>query len=111
MAGLYNLWRPSGPMGRPIPTFTVVTITPNQWMARIHDRMPAILQDDEVETWLNPSVSDPERLMDLLKAPPEQFLECYPVERNLLNSGLVDAPECTENTGMDYALLLRTGVG
>jgi putative SOS response-associated peptidase YedK len=68
MAGLYNFWRPSGSMGRPIPTFTVVTITPNQWMARIHDRMPAILQDDEVETWLNPSVSDPERLMDLLSS-------------------------------------------
>jgi putative SOS response-associated peptidase YedK len=110
MAGLYNFWRPTSSKGRPTPTFTIVTITPKQWTARIHDRMPAILQV-EVETWLNPSVSDPERLMDLLKAPPEQFLECYPVESNLLNSGLVDAPECAKNTGMDYAPLLRTGMG
>jgi len=106
MAGLYNFWRPAGSQGRPIPTFTIVTITPNQWMARIHDRMPVMLQDDEVDVWLNPTLSDPEALTSLLKAPPEDFLECYAVEKSLLNSVLIDTPECAESTGLDCAALL-----
>jgi putative SOS response-associated peptidase YedK len=107
MAGLYSFWRPTGSTGRPIPTFAIITIPPNEWMARIHNRMPAILRDDEVDTWLNPGLSDPESLTHLLKAPPEDFLECYPVEKSLLNSGLIDTPECADNTGLDYAPLLR----
>jgi putative SOS response-associated peptidase YedK len=65
----------------------------------------------EGDTWLNPSLSDPERLTHFVKPPPEDFLEFYPVEKNPLNSGFTDEPECAENTGIDYAPLLRTGVG
>jgi putative SOS response-associated peptidase YedK len=78
-------------------------------MARIHDRMPVMLQEDEVDSWLNPALSDPEHLTGLLKAPPEDYLECYPVEKSLLNSPLIDTPEWAENTGVDYAPLLRSG--
>jgi len=46
LAGLYSYWKPEGSEGRPIPTFTLVTVEPNQWMAQIHNRMPAILPDD-----------------------------------------------------------------
>jgi putative SOS response-associated peptidase YedK len=107
LAGLYNFWRPTGSQGRPIPTFTIITTTPNQWMARVHDRMPVILQEDEVNNWLDPALSDPERLTGLLKAPPEDYLEYYPVERSLLNS-LTDTPECADNTGEDVGPLLRS---
>ena len=79
-------------------------------MARIHNRMPAILQDDAVDTWLNPGISDPESLTYFLKAPLEDFLECHPVENSLLNSGLTDTPECADNTGLDYVPLLRKGM-
>src|SRR4030095_7254383 len=70
----------------------------NGWV-RIHDRIPAILQDDVVDTWLNPTPSDPEDLTSVLKAPSEDFLKCYPVEKSLLNSGLIDTPECADNIG------------
>ncbi|MEW5977863.1 MAG: SOS response-associated peptidase [Acidobacteriota bacterium] len=108
LAGLYNFWKPQGSGGRPIPTFTIVTTEPSQWMARIHNRMPVILPDDQIETWLDPG-TPPEPLTALLKAPPEDFLECYPVEKSLLNSGLVDAPECARRIEVDYAPLLRGG--
>ena len=36
MAGLFSYWKQAGSQGRPIPTFTIVTTEPNQWMARIH---------------------------------------------------------------------------
>jgi len=108
MAGLFSFWKPASSKGRPLLTFTVVTITPNRWMSRIHDRMPVLLQDDEVDVWLNPAVSDPDRLGSFLKAPPEDFLESHAVDKNLLNSGLIDAPECAADTGVDYEPLLRT---
>ena len=54
MAGLFNYWKPAASKGRPMLTFTVVTTAPNQWMARIHNRMPVILQDDQIDTWLDP---------------------------------------------------------
>ena len=50
---------------------------------------------------------DPDSLTHLLKAPPEDFLECYPVEKTLLSSGLIDTAECVDNIALDYAPLLR----
>lgn len=77
-------------------------------MARIHNRMPVILQDGQIETWLDPTVSGPGKLGELLKAPPEDFLDGYPVDPKLVNSGLMDAPECINNTGADDSHLLKT---
>ena len=105
MAGLYSYWKPEGSEGRPVPTFTVVTVEPSQWMARIHNRMPAILQDDQIETWLDPAVSEPGKLSELLKAPPEDFLGSYPVDPKLVNSALVDTPKCVDPINPDYTPL------
>jgi len=63
-------------------------------MAKIHDRMPAILPDNGIDTWLDPAISDLDRLGELLKAPPEDFLDSYPVDAKLVNSARVDVPEC-----------------
>jgi putative SOS response-associated peptidase YedK len=45
MAGLFNYWKAATSNGRPMLTFTIVTTAPNQWMARIHNRMPVVLQE------------------------------------------------------------------
>ena len=58
MAGLFNYWKPVASQGRPILTFTVVTTAPNHWMARIHNRMPLILQDHHIDNWLDARISD-----------------------------------------------------
>lgn len=105
MAGLYNYWKPVASKGRPMLTFTVVTTAPNQWMARIHNRMPAVLQDTQIDTWLDPRVSDTDQLDELLKAPPEGFLDCYPVSRKI-NSARADEPE--ERIELDYTGLLQS---
>jgi hypothetical protein len=49
----------------------------DQWMARIHNRMPVILQDHQIDSWVNPRVSDPQQLEELLKTPPQDFFGCY----------------------------------
>ena len=108
MAGLFNYWKPAASQGRPMLTFTVVTTAPSQWMARIHNRMPVILQDDQIDTWLDPTVSDPQQLSQLLKAPPEDFLDCYPVSREM-NSVREDLPANAERIDVDYSALLNNG--
>jgi putative SOS response-associated peptidase YedK len=54
MAGLVSFWKAAASEGRPIPTFTIVTTLPSEWMKRIHNRMPVILKDDYIEAWPNP---------------------------------------------------------
>jgi len=46
-------------------------------------------------TWFDPSLSDPRQLGALLKAPPEDLLDCYPVSRKV-NSVRFDEPEYAE---------------
>ena len=106
MAGLFNYWRPAGSHGRPMLTFTVVTTAPSRWMARIHNRMPLILQDDQIGTWLDPTLSDPQQLGELLKAPPEDFLDCYAISRQI-NSVRFDEPEYATEIALDYTRLLQ----
>ena len=60
---------------------TVITIPPNQWMSRIHKGMPGILQDDEVDTWLNRGLSDQELLTFVLKLLPKIFWNAIPWTR------------------------------
>jgi len=74
-------------------------------MRKIHNRMPVILQDDQIDTWLDPRLSDPRQLAELLKAPPEDFLDCYPVSRKV-NSVRFDEPEYAEKINLDCLSLL-----
>ena len=74
-------------------------------MTRIHNRMPAILQDDQIEQWLDATAADPLQLAELLKAPREDFLDCYPVSKEM-SSGRVDNPSFADRIEVDYASLL-----
>ncbi len=49
-AGLWERWRAPG--GEPIETFAIVTTDANDTVAPIHDRMPAVIPPDKVDTWL-----------------------------------------------------------
>jgi SOS response associated peptidase (SRAP) len=88
-------------------TFTVFTTAPSLWMARIHNRMPVILQDDQIKQWLDPAASDPLQLAELLKTPPEDFLDCYPVSKEM-SSGRVGDPAFADRIEADYASLLKS---
>ena len=106
MAGLFNYWKPAVSQSRPMLTFTVVTTAPSQWMSRIHNRMPVILRDDQIDTWLDPTVSDPRKLDHLLKAPSEGFLDCFAISRQI-NSVKFDEPEYAKEIALDYTGLLN----
>ena len=69
--------------------------------------MPAILEDENIEAWLSPSTQT-SKLSEMLKRPPEEFLNFYPVDAKLVNSSKIDAPECVERINIDVQPLLKT---
>ncbi len=71
-----GLWLPG-----PLPTAAILTVRPNELMATIHNRMPAILRPEHELRWLDPA-SDPREMLDPI---PSETLEAYPV-KPLVNS-------------------------
>ena len=108
MAGLFNYWKVKDAKEPPIATFTVVTTMPNKWMARIHNRMPVVLQENQFNSWLDPTTSDPRKLTDLLQPPPEDYLRYHPVSKEI-SSARIDEPGCAARIELDCLPLLKTG--
>jgi putative SOS response-associated peptidase YedK len=54
-AGLYDRWEAAE---NPLETCTIVTCPANELLAPLHDRMPAILTGEAIQTWLHGSVDE-----------------------------------------------------
>jgi len=89
-AGLWDSWQ--DPDGKPVRTCTIVTTTPNDLVATIHDRMPAILLPAARDTWLDPATQDEQALLPLLAPYPADRMTARQVSR-LVNSPRVEGPE------------------
>ncbi|WP_248924714.1 SOS response-associated peptidase [Paenibacillus hamazuiensis] len=83
MAGLYDTW--ISPEGNKISTCTIITTQPNELMADIHDRMPAILRPEDEAMWLNREVRQTDALQALLRPYPAEEMEAYPVSKAVGN--------------------------
>jgi putative SOS response-associated peptidase YedK len=72
LAGIYTASRHAA------PTVAILTIAPNDLVARIHDRMPVILERHLVADWLDP-LTPPADLAPMLLAAPEDSLRMWAV--------------------------------
>jgi putative SOS response-associated peptidase YedK len=77
MAGLFETW--ISPEGTKINSCTILTTTPNELIAPIHDRMPVILRPEDEQIWLNRSITDSAVLTPLFKPYRADELEAYTV--------------------------------
>ena len=93
-AGLWESWH--APDGSVIPSCTLITTTPNELMAGIHDRMPVILARDDYQRWLDPTERDAGELTDLLKPYPAGEMVAAPVSRTV-NNPRNDSADCIES--------------
>jgi putative SOS response-associated peptidase YedK len=93
MAALYDTWLTLD--GSKLHTCAIITVPANGLVARIHPRMPAILQPEHEAVWLNRSITGPERLIPLLEPFSEQRMTAYEVDPKV---GKVDydAPDCID---------------
>jgi putative SOS response-associated peptidase YedK len=59
-AGLWDRWR--DPKNNILETCTILTTRTNPLAADVHDRMPAILDPEDYERWLDPGITNSESL-------------------------------------------------
>lgn len=69
-----------------IETCAIITIHANTTMARIHDRMPVILDPADYAAWLDPARQDPADLLSFVKPCPPEWLAIHPVSRKVNNA-------------------------
>ncbi len=92
-AGLWDCWL--APDGASLETCTILTTTPNQLLADIHDRMPTILPRDRYDLWLDPGLQDLAAAAEILKPFNAALMRCYPVSERV-NNVANDGPDCSE---------------
>ena len=80
-AGLYDVWK--NPAGTTLRTYTIITTTPNELMAPIHDRMPVILKQDDEMRWLSRDVLPADEVQRILAPYPSERMEAYPVSERV----------------------------
>ncbi len=89
-AGLWTSWRDPVSAER-IHTACIITGPPNELVARVHDRMPVIVQPGDWNRWLAEETGVDE-LRPLLRPAPAETMELYPVSP-AVNDVRSDGPE------------------
>ena len=88
LAGLWEVW--TSPEGDKRRTCTIITTQPNDLVAPIHNRMPAILPRDTEADWLDGNM-EALALMSMLKPYASDQMQAYPVSRRV-NAPANDEP-------------------
>ena len=88
MAGLWETW--DAPDGSLLRTFTIITGDPNELVAPIHNRMPAILLPEHEAIWLD-NAAEPAIWLDILRPYPAERMAALPVSRRVNFVGNDDA--------------------
>ncbi|WJH37092.1 SOS response-associated peptidase [Paenibacillus sp. CC-CFT747] len=88
LAGLYDTWR--SPEDETVWSCTIIATEPNEVAKKVHDRMPVILDESGMDTWLDPAMMDKDVLTSLLMPFPADKMRSFPVSKavnNVKNQG------------------------
>jgi putative SOS response-associated peptidase YedK len=92
-AGLWDRWK--SPENKEVLSCTILTTQVNPLLKEIHDRMPVIIAKNDYDLWLDPGVTDPAKVADLMKPSDSRLMRVYPVSSTVGN--VKNAwPECAE---------------
>ncbi len=93
MAGLWEAWKDQA-ADEWVRSCAIVTTSPNDFMARIHNRMPVILDRPAMDRWLTPGEAAADELSPLLRPYDKlDLMAAYQVSR-LVNNPRNDLPDC-----------------
>ena len=90
LAGIWDHWE--GKQGEVIESVAIITTSANERMQPIHERMPVILEKEEVAAWIAPATKL-ETALALLKPCSSEKMVAYPVS-SVVNSARYDGPDC-----------------
>ncbi|HAX03598.1 MAG: hypothetical protein A2Y45_09235 [Tenericutes bacterium GWC2_34_14] len=91
MAGLWSTFIKED--GTKLHTCTIITTEANELMKDIHERMPVILDEASVKTWLNPRVTNLFELSKLLRPYETNSMKTYAVSA-IVNSSKNETQDC-----------------
>ncbi len=90
-AGLWERWRGDG---HEVESCTIVTTIANDTLRPIHHRMPVILDQDDIDAWLDVSEVNGDQARALLRPCAGDRLKTWPVGL-AVNNVRNDRPDCT----------------
>jgi putative SOS response-associated peptidase YedK len=76
-AGLMETYAEPG--GAEIDTGAILTISANEMIRHIHDRMPIVIQPEDFSRWLDCRTQEPRDVIDLMRPADPDFFEFIPV--------------------------------
>jgi putative SOS response-associated peptidase YedK len=91
-AGLSERWHRGDQV---IDSAAIITTEPNELMAGIHERIPAILSPEDYDLWLEPDFHGQGKLLAMLKPYPAEDMEAYPIS-TVVNNPRNETKECIE---------------
>jgi putative SOS response-associated peptidase YedK len=66
-------------------SFAIITTTPNELCAQLHNRMPVVLKPEAWPLWLGQEAAAPSDLKALLAPFPSAEMTCWPVSARVGN--------------------------
>jgi putative SOS response-associated peptidase YedK len=84
MAGLWAKWK-DPKSGSEVLSCTILTCSPNDVMAELHDRMPVILAESDWPKWLGEETATEDKLLAFLKPCPDDALKIWRVGKAVGN--------------------------
>jgi putative SOS response-associated peptidase YedK len=100
VAGLYEVWQDS--RKEPLRTCTMMTVHANTDIREFDTRMPAILEADHIDSWLDPSVQNIDELLPLLRTYEQGDMSIYPVTPLVANDEH-DNRECIQEMDLQWS--------
>lgn len=94
LAGIWEHWISSSDNSI-VDSFSLLTMASNEFMEKIHTRMPVILDRQSESHWLDPDLTDIVAISKLMKLFPADGLDAYEVS-SLVNSTKNNRPEVLE---------------
>ncbi len=99
-AGIWDRWK--DPNGQWIRSCSILTTAPNAVTSAVHDRMPAILECDHYDIWLDPGMTDAAVLMEMVRPLDARRMRSYPVSGRV-NQVQNDDAECSTAVALPEA--------
>lgn len=93
LAGIWETW--VGPNGEEVDNMAIVTTSANKAMAPVHHRMPVIIPQNEITTWLDCRSGRFDEARSLMRSIDDDFLRISPVS-NRVNNVANDDPALLE---------------
>ena len=97
LASIWDRWE--GKQGEVIESVASITTSANELMQPIHDRMPVVLEKNDLVEWLAPQ-TELKLALAMLGPYPSEKMVAYPVN-SVVNNARHDGPECVAEVNVD----------